>query len=129
MNPTADQIGPCHNAADTARLLGVDANALDGLRADGQLLGVHTAGRDWLYPVWQFATPGLTDAIHDLPAANAGEEAVALWFTGQTADLADAHTGTEHTPISWIEAGHDPATVTTLARRTAREWTGGRPQM
>lgn len=53
-----ERAGGAFSTADVAERLGISRQAIEKRRQAGSLLGVRTAGGEWVYPVAQFASDG-----------------------------------------------------------------------
>lgn len=124
VSPWNDILGPCVTARPAADLLGVCLAELDRRRRRGQVLGVQTRSRRWVYPLAQFRPAGEAIALDAstlqpvlaalLDAADG--LAVARWMATPNTQLSG------RTP--WEALPDDPDPVVAAAERQARAWTG-----
>jgi len=117
-DPLDARVGPFHDTAGVARLLGVPETEVQTRREEHTLLAVPTSDGVWVYPAWQFNDREVIEAL--LPALRALREvdpwARAMWFVMANPDL----DGT--TPLEWLDGDGSAEVVVFSARRTAHEW-------
>ncbi len=123
VSPWNDILGPCLTTRPAAELMGVSLAELDRRRRRGQVLGVQTRSRRWVYPAAQFQADGASTAatseLQPVLAAlleAADGLAAARWMASPNARLSG------RTP--WEALRDEPDAVVAAAERQARAWTG-----
>lgn len=125
MNPMAEQVGPefYDETALGEALAAGDADAVDAarlaqMRESRQILALHTADGQFVYPTWQVSAGAVLAGLPEVLAAFAGQPvwSIGLWLRTPHDELAD------RTPADELEAGGDVVTVVRLARETAERW-------
>jgi hypothetical protein len=105
--------------AAAARRLGVTDGRLRQRVAEGSLLAVHAPdGRALRIPAFQLTATGELPGLRLVLRAMRRDLRplqVAAFFTTAQPDLEDEH-GRPMTPVAWLLAGNDPATVRDLAQ-------------
>lgn len=114
-----DRLGPMLDVAEVKTLLGVGTRqAVHDFARRGRLLALPGPGGRILYPAFQFRRGGrpydvLPDLLKRFRDAGVRPHTLAAWFKTPQGLLGG------RTPVAWMEAGRDPATLLEAARRTA----------
>jgi hypothetical protein len=125
MNPMAEQVGPDYfDATATAAALSPEEGEpltvarVAAMRVEGALLGLPTAGEEWVFPTWQIVAGTVLPGLADVVGAFAGQPAwsIGLWLTTPHADFEG------ETPAAVLAAGGDVVRLVAEARATAERW-------
>jgi transcriptional regulator with XRE-family HTH domain len=118
-SPWDGLLGPFYGTRRVERLLGnVSRQAVAERRQRRTLLGLRTADGVWVYPAFQFDERGevlarLPAVLQCLSASEVDDWTLAGWLVSPLRTLA------ERSPIQWLAAGGDTATLLAVARDAA----------
>lgn len=120
-NSLARRVGPVYDTPRVEEITGWRKQGIADRRSRGTILAVKTSDSHWFYPVFQFKGTGMDPKIKmvlEAFRANGPHDTwmIATWFRNPK-DRLDGMS-----PVEWIQRGHDPQGVVSLARGTARQW-------
>lgn len=114
-----DRLGPMLDVSEVKTLLGVGTRqAVHDFARRRRLLALPGPGGRTVYPAFQFRRGGrpypvLPELLKCFHEAHVRRHTLAAWFKTPQGSLSGM------TPVGWMEAGRDPATLLEAARRTA----------